>query len=601
MILVFVKSRRAVYTTFFGFMLFSGILTSCAKATSPPEPVSLTEVVPVEDTQAPATEFSREGTGVWQEPVTSIPTVAYHPGLELAIFASNNFVGSGNCALCHSSLSDQAGNDVSMDSHWRSAMMANSARDPFWQAKVGSEVARNPELKGVIEDKCANCHTPMVHTEASAMGESTSLVGIGVLQPENLQHISAMDGVSCTVCHQIQDVGLGQEASFSGGYVIDTDAVSPDRPIFGPYEDQFQQLMINTVGYTPVYGKQVLEAGLCATCHTLYTPFVDASGKVLGEFPEQTPYLEWENSRYGDGVDEDRICQSCHMPAVEWAVVISNMPRGGQLSPRSPFAQHHFVGGNAFMLKILQGRVEALALTASTDHFAATLGRTLDQLQNNTAKMSILDSMIEGDMAMILVKIENLAGHKFPTGFPSRRAWIHLTLTDSTGKIVFESGKPGSDGSIEGDDADVNIETHEPHYDVISNPEQVQIYQAIMENSDGEITYTLLRAARYAKDNRLLPVGFDKDKVEGDIAVYGSAAEDGNFTGGSDQVQYQIEIQGHSSPFLVTVELLYQSISASFMQDLSVDETDLVDRFVGFFNTADRSPVVIATIQDTIE
>jgi hypothetical protein len=601
MILAFVKSRRAAYTTFLRFILFSGILTSCAKATSLPEPVSLTEVVAADETQVSATEFSGEGTGVWQEPTAGIPTVAYHTGLGLAIFASNNFVGSGNCAVCHSNLSDQAGNDVSMDSHWRSAMMANSARDPFWQAKVSSEVTRNPELGDVIEDKCANCHTPMVHTETSAMGESTSLLENGVLQQENLQHIPAMDGVSCTVCHQIQDVDLGQEASFSGGYVIDTDAVSPDRPIFGPYEDQFQQLMINTVGYTPVYGAQVLVAGLCATCHTLYTPYVDASGAVLGEFPEQTPYFEWENSIYGDGVDEDRICQSCHMPAAEGAVVISNMPQGRQLTPRSPFVQHHFVGGNAFMLKILQGRVEELALTASTDHFAATLGRTQNQLQNNTAKISIIDSTIEGDLAMILVKIENLAGHKFPTGFPSRRAWIHLTLTDSTGKIVFESGKPGNDGSIEGDDADENIQNYEPHYDAISNPGQVQIFQAIMENSDGEITYTLLRAARYAKDNRLLPAGFDKNDVDGDIAVYGAAVADGNFTGGSDQVQYQIEIEGHSGPFLVTVELLYQSISASFVQDLSEDETDMVDRFMGFLDTADRSPVVISMVQVTIE
>jgi hypothetical protein len=578
-----------------GFLIISSLLSACGEATTSPK-------LPRETTPPSITESSsQEAEEPSRKPEAAIPAVATHPGFDLAIFASDNFVGSGNCAICHSNLSDQAGNDVSNDSHWRSAMMANSARDPFWLAKVSLEVARNPALKDVIEDKCANCHTPMVHTEVSAKGGSVLLLESGVLHPDNPQYVSAMDGVSCSLCHQIQKLNLGQEISFSGSYTIDTDAISPDRLIFGPFTDMFEQLMINTVGYKPVYGEQTLDAGLCATCHTLYTPYVDASGTILGEFPEQTPYLEWENSIYGDGVGEDQICQNCHMPAAEGAVVISNIPSGEQLSPRSPFARHHFVGGNTFMLKILQSRVEELELTASTDHFAATIGRTLDQLQSNTAEISIVEANIEGDTASVLIKIENKAGHKFPTGFPSRSAWIHFTLADSTGKVIFESGNPESDGSIAGDDADENLQNYEPHYDVISNPDQVQIYQAVMQNSDGEVTYTLLRGAGYVKDNRLLPEGFDKNQVREDIAVYGVAEDDENFTGGFDLVQYVIDLEGNSGPFQMTAELLYQSISYSFMQDLGEDETEQVERFIGFFNEADRSPVLIAMVQKTLQ
>jgi hypothetical protein len=608
MILVYKGNCRCMCLLVLCLLSTSVLLSSCTGAATTLEPpasseqVSTTVSVPVDDTSETATERASRGTeeGL-QYPATVSPTVANHPGLDLVDFTSDNFVGSGNCALCHSNLTDQAGNDVSNDSHWRSAMMANSARDPFWQAKVSSEVTRNPDLKDVIEDKCANCHTPMAHTELSAKGEMVELLEDGLLQPDNPFHASAIDGVSCTLCHQIQNLNLGEKESFSGGYGIDTEADPPDRPVFGPFTDQFGQLMIATVGYTPMYGEQTLDSGLCATCHTLYTPFVDASGQVLGEFPEQTPYLEWENSVYGDGIDEDRICQNCHMPEAEGAVVISNMPRGGQLSPRSPFARHHFVGGNTFMLKLLQSRVEELALTASTDYFGATIARTLDQLQQNTAEISIVEAIIEGDTAKILVRVENKAGHKFPTGFPSRRAFIHFVIMDSSGDVIFESGMSENDGRIIGVDSDENLLAYEPHYDVISSPDQVQVYQSVMQNSDGEVTYTLLRGAHYVKDNRLLPEGFDKKNVMEDIAVYGAALEDGNFTGGTDQLQYLIDIEGHSGPFTVTAELLYQSISYPFIHDFSGDDTDLVVRFVGFFNNADRSPVLIAMTQKTVE
>ncbi len=57
-----------------------------------------------------------------------------------------------------------------MPSDWRSTMMAHSSIDPVWQAKVSSEVARNPELQEVIEQKCVTCHMPMATTQALAEG-----------------------------------------------------------------------------------------------------------------------------------------------------------------------------------------------------------------------------------------------------------------------------------------------------------------------------------------------------------------------------------------------------------------------------------------------
>ena len=394
-------------------------------------------------------------------------------------------------------------------------MMANGARDPLWQAKVSSEVARNPQLKAVIEDKCATCHMPMARTQAVVDNETVGILDGGFSNEKHALNALAMDGVSCSLCHQIQDVNLGQEESMSGHFTIDAQTPPPDRLIFGPFPQPFQNPMRMDVGFTPVQGVQTLDSALCAACHTLFTPYVDGEGNILGTFPEQTPYLEWEHSAYGDG--EGRSCQQCHMPMADGPAVISNRPGGRQLSARSPFAEHHFVGGNAFMLRLLSTQGESLGLTAGTVHLDATLARTVNRLETATAELSIVHAQLDGSILTVVVETVNEVGHKLPSGFPSRRAWIHLTVLDANGKVVFESGRLQADGSIVGSDADEDGARYEPHYDLISSPDQVQIYEPIMQNSDGEVTYTLLRAASYAKDNRLLPQGFDKATAGEDV------------------------------------------------------------------------------------
>ena len=46
-------------------------------------------------------------------------------------------------------------------------MMANAAEGPFWQVKVTAEVAANPQLWNVIEDKCVTFHAPLGRTVRS--------------------------------------------------------------------------------------------------------------------------------------------------------------------------------------------------------------------------------------------------------------------------------------------------------------------------------------------------------------------------------------------------------------------------------------------------
>lgn len=518
----------------------------------------------------------------------------FSDGLPLADFQSNDFAGSANCSACHTELSDQGGNDVSLDTHWRSTMMANGAKDPLWQAKMESEVARNPALKEIIEAKCATCHTPMARTQAIVDGQPVALTGDGFFNPTNQFHVAAMDGISCSLCHQVMPDNLGSPESFSGGYEIDTATTAPDRLIYGPFADPFERQMQNNLGFTPAHGSHTTDSALCGACHNLYTPYVDAQGAVLGEFPEQMVYSEWEHSGYNDG-PESRTCQECHMPAAAGGVVLSN--RGGPglgLEARSPFGRHHFVGGNVFMLNILETNLVELGISASSVQLADTRERTQDQLQHQTAYLSVAGLRVTTSGLEVDLFVENRVGHKLPSGFPSRRAWLHVAVADKTGDVFFESGKPLADGRIEGNDADTDLLTCEPHYDRIQQPDQVQIYEAVMQNSDGDITYTLLRGAAYRKDNRLLPIGFDAATAPTNIAVVGLAQGDADFLGGADRITYAVNTAEREGPYEISVELLYQTVAWSFAQDLFRDSGDAVERFSGYYTAADHTPEILA-------
>ena len=527
----------------------------------------------------------------------------------LTTFATDDFSGSGVCAMCHSGLTDEANNDVSNDAHWRSTMMANAAKDPLWQAKISSEVDRASHLGQAIEEKCSRCHMGMARHQQLADGDTKYdiyVLGSGFLDPNHALHEAAMDGVSCTLCHQVQPKFLGEPDSYTGQYVIETTTSPPNRLIFGPYQNPFGNPMQQSSGFDPTVGDQIEDPAHCGSCHTLYTPVLDANGDPVPvpgtdpveytEFPEQTTYLEWEHGSVA------RTCQGCHLPVVEGegGVVISNRPP--RLAPRDPFYQHHFVGGNSYMVGLLMTNAIDLGVTADTPHFEATIDRT-DALLSQSAQLTVATERT-GDLLTVTVDVENLAGHKMPSGLPSRRAWLHLLVVDENGAVVFESGRPMGDGRIEGNAADEDLAAWEPHYDRIDSPDQVQIYEPIMLNTDGEVTYTLLRAYEYRKDNRLLPAGFNKHNAHAHIGVYGDAKSDNDFVGGSDEVVYEVGIAGVTGALHVTAELLFQSVSHPFVTDLAPANTPLpplVDRFMAMYDPAANEEEVLHKVEATVE
>ena len=521
-------------------------------------------------------------------PTQEVTTEIIHPGLPLLVERGELFSTSGECAICHTGMVDETGVDASIDTNWRSTMMANAARDPYFLASVRRELLANPELAPVIEDKCSTCHMPMARFTAFANGGEGRMFDDGFTDPGNELHKFAMDGNSCTLCHQIRETGLGLASSYSGGFVIDTELRSPNRLIFGPHtiDDDPAAIMQNASGFRPEQGLHLSTSELCATCHTLYTPYVDTTGKIAGEFPEQTAYFEWFYSDYR----RTQSCQDCHMPEAEGGVTVSN------LNPvlRSPFSKHVFVGGNEYMMQVLKEFGEELMVTASSEQFEATKELTIEQLSSDTATIAFDEIRLSGSRIIADVAVEVLTGHKFPTGFPSRRAWIHFVVQDAEGEVIFESGAVNPDGSIVENDNDTEPGEYEQHYLAIVQPEQVQIYEAILVDTENRLTTTLLRATRYLKDNRLLPSGFEKAAPYEDIAVHGEAREDDDFQGGGDEIQYIADIGSTEGPFVVIVEILYQSIGYRWVENFRLVEGPEIDRFLGYYDAIPNLPVIVA-------
>ena len=81
-----------------------------------------------------------------------------------------HFLTSDRCISCHNSLTTPSGADASIGFDWRASIMANSSRDPYWQASIRREVLEHPSASAEIQDECTTCHMPMQRFAARAGG-----------------------------------------------------------------------------------------------------------------------------------------------------------------------------------------------------------------------------------------------------------------------------------------------------------------------------------------------------------------------------------------------------------------------------------------------
>jgi hypothetical protein len=506
--------------------------------------------------------------------------------------ASPDFHTSERCVNCHGKVTTQKGESMSIAGEWSASIMANAARDPYWQGSVRREVLDHPAASTAIQTTCASCHMPLQYLADKAQNHPTAMFKQLPIHAGSIS--SAADGVSCTVCHQIQAAGLGTPASFTGQFTVAPPGTQP-RPVFGPFDvtnPQIIQVHELTGGYAPVQSEHIRDADLCGSCHTLYTETLGADGKQLGRFPEQMTYLEWLHSDY----HSKQTCQQCHMPAANSPVPVASL----LAQPRDGVRHHSFVGANFFMDGIFSAHRDELGVAAQSADLAAAAASTTSFLQSQAARVTVGPAELAQNQLSFPVRVENLTGHKLPTGFPSRRAWLHVVVTAADGSVIFESGKPNPDGSIAGNANDADPARFTPHYATISKPDQVEIFEDILGDGQGKVTTALVFTTQYLKDNRILPTGFDKANAPADIAVHGKAADDPAFIAGSSTTKYAVATNSAKGPFHVAVELEYQPVGYRWAHNLAAYNAAEPQRFVKYFDqAAAHSALVLAHAETT--
>ena len=505
------------------------------------------------------------------------------------------FAGSGKCVGCHGydpeglTSTDEEGNDVNVSDAWAATMMANSAKDPFWRAKVSHEVSVNPSHQEELESTCTKCHAPLGRFNAYHNGQTSYT--IAEMDMDSL----ALDGVSCSACHQLDTAAMG--LSFSGNLVYDT-----TKTIIGPYPNPFASPMQGLVGFDVIHSDKISTSLSCATCHTLITQSTNLDGEYTGnEFIEQATYHEWTNSIYDQDATRQE-CQHCHVPRIEdeVALALDYSFIGG----RSPFGKHEFSGANIFMLKLMQNNIEELGINASSVNYDSTIARTERLLQDCTLVLDLIELDRTVDSVYYSLEIKNKAGHKFPSGYPSRRASVQFIVKNDVGDTLFFNGKFDDEYEVIGHSSP--YETHHTH---IRNEEDVQIYEMVFADINGDKSTILERGYSILKDNRLAPIGFTSSHISYDtVAVYGAALSDNNFNlnngiegSGSDIIYFTVGLNSYTGPLNTRARIYYQTAPPAWMTEMFDYETDEILAFKNMFDNADRSPFLIAEARlDTV-
>ncbi|ODS30268.1 MAG: putative heme protein [Candidatus Scalindua rubra] len=363
----------------------------------------------------------------------------------------SQFFSPISCGACHPEIFKM----------WSGSTHANSWKNPLFQAlyNLGKKTAEGEWQKQNVES-CIRCHAPIGHSS----GEF------------NMSLEDEKGGVICDFCHSVRaTTGVG-----NAPYILSPgNAAAMEGGIkYGPFKDSPDTIHKNQ------YSELHTRSEFCGGCHD-----VSHAGNDL---PIEQTYTEWREGPYNTGDPETSVhCQDCHMrqrPGFPSTGSTERPDNPGFATPeilggikRPHIWTHYFVGGSVVPISLPPNSELQPQMAVERLQNAATLAiHAVSDVQRSGMLKFQVDIMNTG------------AGHYLPTGLTeARQMWLEVSVTDSEGKTLYQSGTVDEGGKIDS---------------------ETTIYHTVFGDEKGEPTLFVWAATHIISDNRVPPKGKKEER-----------------------------------------------------------------------------------------
>jgi eukaryotic-like serine/threonine-protein kinase len=393
--------------------------------------------------------------------------------------------------------------------------------------KTNNQVAcRDPQSGLAVsgsggEHWCVNCHSPAENLEGKmpvwegrANGNPQSRLPV-----RDILSARGMEGISCGFCHQVHGPvnprGRGYQGNPSWTSFV-TGQVFQSRP-----EDRASLFGIANSGYLldstsflssgrggglvphklhdEAQSKYLRSSEFCGSCHDVRLFGTDVLGARKGEQFKRlrngyTEWAEWAAIEKRKG-KTPATCQDCHMSTFPGVCEPAPGATGDNLCPddtkfakRAPgiYAQGHAARGSKDATSLSSHYLSGVDLPLAREYPEVLLDEAAldidgvpisakarrDALLQATFDFQVEAPTLRGSRLSVPLVIENVgAGHRVPAGFSQEREiWVHLTVKDKAGRVLYEVGRVDRDDEDLRDKVFVRVNTNPNQLDGNGRP-----------------------------------------------------------------------------------------------------------------------------------